>query len=382
LEKKRIFISVGENSGDMYGAELVKRLPQFEWIGITGPKMRNLNVKGIENIENISVVGITEVIPKYKKIKETFNRAVKELENGVDTLIVIDFPDFNIRLLEEAKKRNIKTVYFIPPQVWAWRRGRIKKIVEYTDLIISIFPFESELYKDYLKSTNQFVFVGHPLLDIVKTVEDTEGFREKLSIEKNKRIFGLLPGSRDKEIIRNLPIMLKVAERLINEYPNLHFVIPIQSSKGELTKRIVSNFRDIPLSVVDESIFKYPSYEVMEKSIFSIVTSGTATLEASIIGNPFCIVYKTSTLTYFIGRLLVNINFIGLPNIIANKEIVKEFIQKDFNVDNLFNHINDVLKNPNIYTKIKEELKSVRGKLGKGGALDRATNYIKNLVEK
>jgi len=354
--KKKAFISVGEASGDMYGAEIVKRLPDFEWIGITGSKLEELNIKSIENIENISVVGITEVIPKYKKIRETFKNAVKELENGVDILIVIDFPDFNIRLLKEAKKRKIKTVYFIPPQVWAWRKGRIKDIVEYTDLIISIFPFEKDIYKEHLKNPNQFVYVGHPLLDVVKTEETLESFKEKLNITRSEIIFGLLPGSRDKEINRNLPIMLETAQRLLQIYPKLHFVIPIQSAKEQLVKSIVSNFRNLPLSIVDERNFKYPAYEVMDKSYFSIITSGTATLEASIIGNPFCIVYKTSALTYFIGKLLVDINFIGLPNIIAGKEIVKEFIQKDFNSENLYNHINAILKDEDKYNEIKTEL--------------------------
>jgi lipid-A-disaccharide synthase len=378
---KKVFISVGEASGDMYAAELVKRLPDFNWYGITGSKLRDLNVKSIQNIENIAVVGITEVLPKYLEIRKTFKKAVEELKKDTDTLIVIDFPDFNLRLLEEAKKLNKKTIYFIPPQVWAWRKGRIKKIVEYTDLIISIFPFEKDLYQPYIKNENQFFFTGHPLLDIVK-VEETEGsFRKKLNIEKNKTIFGLLPGSRDSEIKRNLPIMLETASLLIKDFPNLHFVIPVHKTRLELTKEIVKNF-NLPINIITEEDFKYPSYEVMNKAYFSIITSGTATLEASIIGNPFCIVYKTSNLTYFIGKLLVSIDFIGLPNIIAGKEIVKEFIQNDFNSINLYQHIASILKNKSKYENIKEELNNVHNKLGKKGALDRISQKIREFITK
>ncbi len=378
---KKVFISVGEASGDMYAAELVKRLPDFNWYGITGSKLRSLNVKSIQNIENIAVVGITEVLPKYLEIRKTFKKAVEELKKDTDTLIVIDFPDFNLRLLEEAKKLNKKTIYFIPPQVWAWRKGRIKKIVEYADLIISIFPFEKDLYQPYIKNENQFFFTGHPLLDIVKVEETEESFRKKLNIEKNKTIFGLLPGSRDSEIKRNLPIMLETASLLIKDFPNLHFVIPVHKTRLELTKEIVKNF-NLPINIITEENFKYPSYEVMNKAYFSIITSGTATLEASIIGNPFCIVYKTSNLTYFIGKLLVSIDFIGLPNIIAGKEIVKEFIQNDFNSINLHQHIVSILKNKSKYENIKEELNKVHNKLGKKGALDRISQKIREFITK
>ncbi len=375
--KKRAFISVGEISGDNYGAQLVKKMPEFEWVGITGPKMEEAGVKSIENIKNISVVGLTEAIPKYFKIRETFKKAVKELDY-VDLLVVIDFPGFNLKLLKEAKKRGIKTVYFIAPQVWAWGKGRVPKIVENTDLLISIFPFEKNIYESYIGKDFRFEYVGHPLLDIVRTEETEESFKEKLKIPKNSKIFGLLAGSRESEVKVLLPILLKTAKILKKAFPEAYFVIPATENQEENVRNLVKNY-DLPLKVITRKELKNPSYEVMEKSVFSLIASGTATLEASIIGNPFALVYKVSPLTFAIGKRLVSIDFLGLPNIIAGKEVIKEFLQEDCNSITLANYCADVLMDKNKQEEIKQNLRKVREKLGEKGALDRAADLIRNI---
>ena len=375
--KKRAFISVGEVSGDIYGAQLVKRLPEFKWVGITGANLQKLNIKSIENIENISVVGLTEVIPKYRNIKKAFKRAVEELEKGVDLLIVIDFPGFNLKLLKEAKKRGIKTVYFIAPQVWAWGKGRIPKIVENTDLLISIFPFEEEFYKYYTSESFKFLYLGHPLLDVVKTEETEDSFKEMLSIHKNKKIFGLFAGSRESEVKTLLPILLKTAELISKVRKDLYFIIPATENQLENVLNIVKKFPSLPVKVITRKDFTYPSYEVMEKSVFSLIASGTATLEASIIGKPFALVYKVSPITFWIGEKLVSVKYLGLPNIISRKEVIKEFLQEDCNPVNLANYSLKVLSNPNIYLEIQENLKIVKSKLGEKGTLDRVANVIK-----
>ncbi len=375
--KKRAFISVGEISGDNYGAQLVKRLPEFDWVGITGPKMEEAGVESIENIKNISVVGLTEAVPKYFKIKETFKKAVKELDH-VDLLVVIDFPGFNLKLLKEAKKRGIKTVYFIAPQVWAWGKGRVPKIVENTDLLISIFPFEKKIYESYIGKDFRFEYVGHSLLDIVKTEETEESFKEKLKIPKNSKIFGLLAGSRESEVKVLLPILLETARILKKAFPEFYFVIPATENQEENVKNLVKKY-DIPLKVITRKDFKNPSYEVMEKSVFSLIASGTATLEASIIGNPFALVYKVSPLTFAIGKRLVSIEFLGLPNIIAGKEIIKEFLQEECSPTTLANYCANVLMDKNKQNEIKQNLKEVREKLGEKGALDRAADLIRSI---
>ena len=376
----KAFISVGEVSGDMYGAELVKRLADFEWVGITGNNLEKLNVKSIENIENISVVGLTEVLPKYKNIKKAFKRAVEELDKGVDLLIVIDFPGFNLKLLKEAKKRGIKTVYFIAPQVWAWGKGRIPKIVENTDLLISIFPFEKRFYEKYIGENFKFLYLGHPLLDIVKTEETEESFKCKLNIPKNKKIFGLLAGSRESEVKVLLPILLETARLISKVRKDLYFVIPATENQLNNVFNIVNQFSDLPVKVITKKDFKYPAYEVMEKSIFSLIASGTATLEASIIGNPFALVYKVSPITFQIGKRLVSVNYLGLPNIIYGNEIIKEFLQEDCNPIKLANYSLEVISNQNLYKQIQQNLRTVKSKLGEKGTLDRVANAIREFA--
>ncbi|SNZ08479.1 lipid-A-disaccharide synthase [Persephonella hydrogeniphila] len=375
---KKIFISVGEISGDNYASELIKLLPDFEWVGITGPKMREAGCKTVENLEDISVVGITEALPKYLKIKKAFKKAVSELDKGVDMLIVVDFPGFNLKLLEEAKKRGIKTVYFIAPQVWAWGKGRIPKIVKNTDILISIWPFEKNIYSDYLGSF-RFEYVGHPLLDIVKTETDEKEFKEKLGIEQNKKIFGLLAGSRESEVKTLLPIMLKSTEIMLRKRSDLHFVIPSTPNTQNIVKQLLSD-KNLPVSVIIKKDFKNPSYEVMRHSIFSVIASGTATLEASIIGNPFLLVYKVSPITFFIGKMLVSIKYLGLPNIIADREVIKELLQKECNPENIAEYSLRYLEDKQLYEKTKKDLQQVRQKLGEGGALYRTARIIESSI--
>jgi len=384
---KKIFVSVGEISGDNYASELAKHLKEYELIGITGPKMRAVGVKPVANLEDISVVGLTEALSKYKKIKEVFKQSVQALKSGVDLLIVVDFPGFNIKLLKEAKKLGIKTVYFISPQVWAWGSGRVKEIVENTDLLISILPFEEEIYKPYVSDKFKFAYVGHPLLDIIKIYENEDSFKQKLNIPKNKRIIGLLAGSRESEVNAILPILIETARLLTKTFDDLHFVIP---ATVNMVDRVLEKVDfNLPITVIASNLsdkdlpkFENPSYEVIKNAVFSIITSGTATLEAAIIGNPFIIVYKVSPITYFIGKKLVKINYLGLPNIIAGNEIVPELLQNRCNPLDIANKTLEFLTDKNLHETQKRNLEMVRKSLGEKGAIERASNLIRILLEK
>ncbi|RMD46805.1 MAG: lipid-A-disaccharide synthase [Aquificota bacterium] len=376
---KKVFISVGEISGDNYASQLIKKIPEFQWTGITGPKMREAGCKSVENIENISVVGITEAIPKYFQIKKAFRKSVEQLDKGVDLLIVVDFPGFNLKLLEEAKKRNIKTVYFIAPQVWAWGKGRIPKIAKNTDVLISIWPFEKDIYRKYEGKNFKVEYVGHPLLDIIKTEENESSFRKKAGILNEKKILGLFPGSRESEVKTLFPIMLKSAEIILKK-ENVHFVIPTTPNVESVVKGILKEFSHLPVSILDKKTFKNPSYEVMKHSYFSVIASGTATLEASIIGNPFLLVYKVSPLTFFIGKLLVSIDFLGLPNIIAKKEVIKELLQKECSPENIAKWSLRYLEDKALYEKTKKELEGVKNALGEKGAIEKTANIIKEII--
>ncbi len=377
MKKKKVFISVGEISADLYAAELIKRLPYIDWVGIAGPKMREAGCKPIETIENMSVVGITEVIPKYFYLKKVLKDAVETLKKGIDLLIVVDYPGFNLKLLKEAKKLGIKTVYFIAPQVWAWGSGRIKTIVENTDILIAIWPFEKDIYKEYENKDFRVEFVGHPILDIIKTEETKESFREKLNIPEHKKIFGLFPGSRENEIKLILPVMLEAAKLIHRADKTLYFVLPVTDNVKHTVKQIVQSYK-LPLKLVDTSTFKYPNYETMNNAFFSIITSGTATLEASIFTNPFIVVYKVSQITYMLGKMLVKIPYISLPNIVAGEEIVKELIQDQCNPVNLANWSLKYILDKDLYMKTKIDLKDkVKNRLGEKGALDKTANIIK-----
>ncbi|PMP76507.1 MAG: lipid-A-disaccharide synthase [Sulfurihydrogenibium sp.] len=385
---KKVFISVGEISGDNYASELVKRLKNYSLIGIAGPKMRAAGLTPVANIEDISVVGLTEAISKYSKIKQVFKKSVEILKEGVDLLIVVDFPGFNIKLLKEAKKLGIKTVYFISPQVWAWGKGRVKDIVENTDVMISILPFEEEIYKPYVSDKFKFFYVGHPLLDIIKTYETEESFKEKLSVPKHKKIVGLLAGSRESEVNVLLPIMLESAKLISRTFENIHFVIPATVNMVDKVLEKVSKYKDLPVSVITSNLsdanvpkFENPSYEVMKNSVFSIIASGTATLEASIISNPFILVYKVSPITFFIGKRLVSIPYLGLPNIIAGKEVVPELLQEECNPLNIANKTLEFLTDENLRENQIREFESIKAKLGEKGAIERTYNIINRLLE-
>ncbi|WP_028949831.1 lipid-A-disaccharide synthase [Sulfurihydrogenibium subterraneum] len=386
---KKIFISVGEISGDNYACEIVKRLKNYQIYAIAGPKMEAAGVIPVASIKDISVVGLTEALSKYSKIKEVFKKSVEILKEGVDLLVVVDFPGFNIKLIKEAKKLGIKTVYFISPQVWAWGKSRIKDIVENTDVLISILPFEEEIYKPFVSNKFKFFFVGHPLLDIVKTYETEESFKQKLSIPKHKKIIGLLAGSRESEVNVLLPIMLQSARLLSKTLENAHFVIPATVNMVEKVLEKTKDFKDLPLTVITSNLsefdipkFENPSYEVMKHSVFSIIASGTATLEAAIIGNPFILVYKVSPITYFIGKRLVSIPFLGLPNIIAGKEVVPELLQERCTPLNIANKTLEFLFDEKLQEKQKQDLLEVKSKLGEKKAIDKAAEIISTLLEK
>ncbi len=376
---KKAFISVGEISGDNYASLLVKSLPEFDWIGITGPKMRKSGVKTVERLENISVVGLTEAVPKYFKLKEAFKKSVAVFEQGIDLLVVVDFPGFNLRLLREAKKRGIKTVYFIAPQVWAWGRRRIPKIVQNTDLLIAIWPFEEKIYSKYTSEKFRVEYVGHPILDVIKTEETEESFKMKAGISADKKLFGLLPGSRESEVNTLLPILLTSAEIIYKKREDMHFVIPSTPNMEEKIKKITVGYK-IPVTVITDKYFSYPAYEVMKHSVFLNVASGTATLETAILGNPFLLVYKVSPITYFIGKMLVSIDYIGLPNIIAGKEIVKELLQKECSPEIISYWSLKYLEDIKMYERLKEDLKRVRSVLGKKGAIRKTADLIREIL--
>lgn len=376
-EGKNIVIITGEASGDLYGGKLAKSIkelsPDVELQGMGGSNMLKAGVNLIFDITDLSGIGALEVITKIPKFFQRLKEVGNYLkENKPQLLILIDFPEFNMRLAKIAKSLMIPTVYYIPPTAWAWRKGRAKTMAKFVDKVISIFDFEAKVYQE---AGNDVEFVGHPLVDIAVAKMTKEEACEKFNLNPKKKIIGILPGSRKKEIEMLLPIMLSAVEKIQNHLPDIQFVIPLAST---LSKEDISDFR---FQISDFGIIENNTYEVMNISDLLIVASGTATLEAACLQTPMIIVYKLNWLTWQLGKLLVSTGgFIGMPNIVAGKEIVPELLQNKAKPEYVSQYAINLLENEYKRKKIIQELTQVREKLGSKGATTRAAKAILKCV--
>ena len=363
---KRIMILAGEASGDIYGAYLTRAIkdvsPNVKFFGLGGQEMENAGVKIIHQSSLMAVVGLTEVIYKSRYILKALKEMKKILSvNPPDLLILIDYPGFNLNLAKSAHAMRIPVLYYIPPQLWAWWKRRVNKLSKRVDQLAVILPFEKEFYQGYGIAVE---YVGHPLLDMPLPAEGKREIRKRLGIDNTKRpLLGLLPGSRSEEIARHMPIMIDAAKILSRNYPDLHCILPLASTvKENMIRCYVEN------SDLDVTIERLDTKLMLKVSDMAFIASGTATLEAAITGTPMVIVYKVSTMSYMLGRLLVNVSNIGLVNLVANKTVVPELIQGNATAKNLAEQGMIILKNSSVRSKIKKELRLVKAKLGKGGA--------------
>lgn len=371
---KKILIIGGEASGDKHGALLIKALkeiePTIEVCGMGGPEMLSAGLKGLDST-SISVMGIVEVIARYGDIKKAFNKLLEMLDGDKDIkgVVLIDYPEFNLRFAKEVKKRSIPVIYYVSPQVWAWREHRKYKIAQVVTKMLVILPFEENLYSDVGLDTE---FVGHPLAEEVKCSYSKDEAREKLGVTSYKAVVAILPGSRAGEISRILPKMLEGVNEFEKDNKGTVFLIP--KAEG-IDREVFENF--IKHSSADIRIIEKDYYTVLRASDAALVTSGTATLETAIMGVPMAICYKVNALTYAIGKMLVRVKHIGLPNIIADKSIVKEFIQGDLNKTNIADELKRLLFDESYIKEIKKEIEAVGLKLTeKGNSADRAAQAI------
>jgi lipid-A-disaccharide synthase len=374
---RNILIVAGEASGDMYGADLVKEMskiyPDLRFYGIGGNKLKEAGVELIADAAQISVVGLTEVFSKLIN----FFKVIKILKNKLDALkpalvILIDFPDFNLNIVaRQAKKRNIKVFYYISPQVWAWRKGRIKQIKKLVDKMAVILPFEVDLYA---KNNFSVSYVGHPLVDIVKVNVSKKEARKNLGLSEDKTTIGLLPGSRTAEVKSLLPEMMQAAQIMKKNIKNVQFILPkADTLDATIINEIISKY-DVEIKIIVGR-----TYEAIFCCDLAVVTSGTATLETGLLGVPMIIVYKVSLLSYLIGRLVINVKNIGLVNIIAGKTVVPEFIQREASGGQIAAEALAILESER-YEQIKKELSAISAKLGKSGAAARAAQIACSMV--
>ena len=360
-KKESIFICVGEHSADLHAAALAKELfdsaPQIEIFGMGGSRMREAGVDTVVDSESeASVMGLTEVFSSLAKLYKAFGKLEAEVKlRQPKVAVFLDFPDFNFLLLRRLKKQGIKTVYFICPQVWAWRTGRIKWFKRYVDRVAAIFPFEKEFYE---KHGVDVKFVGHPFLSKPAPTCTREEFLSSLGISSSDTVLGLLPGSRKAEVERLLVPMLEAFRLHQKKNPSLKALVPIADS---LPRSLVENIVGDDLSI---TLLSAKAREVLAFSDASVITSGTATVEAAISGRPFSVCYKLSAFSYWIGKLLVRgVDSFSMVNLIAGKKVVSEYLQEEVTVENLEKEI-DSLLNDNIKKKrIVEDLLLVKDML-------------------
>ncbi|MBK5284999.1 MAG: lipid-A-disaccharide synthase [Bacteroidia bacterium] len=363
----KYYIIAGEASGDMHGANLLKELKLLDnnaafrcW---GGDRMKSAGGEIVKHYRELAFMGFTEVILNLRTILRNISFCKDDiLEWKPDVLILIDYPGFNLRIAEFAKKNSIRVVYYISPQVWAWKQSRVEKIKRFVDMMLVILPFEKEFYK---KFNYDVEYVGHPLLDeIISQEKNTDANWKRKNGLDDKLVIALLPGSRVQEIKQMLPLMLSV----IHKFPDYHFAVSIAPSVDEqLIKTICEGF---PVKFIAND-----SYSLLRNSYAALVTSGTATLETALFKVPEVVCYKGGNVSYMIARQLVNVKYISLVNLIMEKEVVKELIQSELTAKNIATELEKILNSE----KRKEVLKSyeeLREKLGGSGASARVAGLI------
>lgn len=367
--KKRVLILSGEASGDLHGARLVEAVtsldPNVHFYGMGGAQLAQAGVEIVVDSTQLAVVGLVEILSHFKPLWAAWKKIRNLIKhNPPDLLVLIDYPGFNLQMARLAKKHHIKVLYYISPQVWAWKKGRVKTIRRCVDKMLVIFPFEEKFYQQYQVNAE---FVGHPLVDSIQPSLSKHQAQVAFNLAANQRVVGLLPGSRKGEIQRLMPVMMQAAARLKKQHPDLVFLLPLAVS---LTPEDIAPYLDpnLPVQIIQDQF-----NNVVQLCDAAIVASGTATLQTALLGTPMVVIYKTTASTYFLAKRVIKIPFISLCNIVAEKLVVKELIQQDANPDAISQEINQLLVNDQYTTLMRQNLKAIKEKLGsKGAATDAA----------
>ena len=371
----KIMIAAGEPSGDLHAAGLIKALhsnkhydgKSFDCFGMGLEKMKDAGLRQLVNAKNLSLIGIFEVLIHYPNIKRAYRRLVNAMkEESPDLLVLIDYPEFNLRLALAARKLGIKTLFYISPQVWAWRSKRVKKIAHCIDMMAVIFPFEEKIYHDAGVPVR---YVGHPFVDQI-----SHDLSPTISRSNTKNIL-LLPGSRTIEIRRLLPILCRSAVKIKNQMPSVHFSLLLAPGiPATLIEKYLQKYQ-IKCELIDEN-----SDSAMRDSDLAITASGSASLQLALHETPMIIIYKVSWLTYIFLKKLIKIPYIGLVNIILGKKIAPELIQHDANADAICREVFLLLENKNRIQQIKRDLHEIKKILGPSGATKKIADLVREMV--
>lgn len=369
----RIFVSAGEASGDLHGSRLVRALRDLEpGMRITclgGPALRDAGAEVLVENHDLAVVGLFEVFHHLRTIVAAWRKIEAHLRKERPGLIVlIDFPDFNFLLARLAARLGIRVFYYISPQIWAWRKGRVRTIRRFVHDMAVILPFETEFYR---RCGIQVHYVGHPLLDVMETAPTVEAARERYRPAGSAPLVGILPGSRRSEIRLMFPMLLETASRLCERVPGISFLMPVAPTLDAGPIREAVEARRLPIRVVAGD-----TYGAIRACDLLVTVSGTVTLEAAILGTPMILVYRVSDLSYYTGRHLIKVKFVGLPNLIAGRGILPELLQHDANPERLTAEALDFLQNPMRLEGQRRDLASIRAQLGTPGVARRTARLV------
>ena len=364
-----IMIIAGEASGDLHGAGLVRAMqqmtPEYHFCGMGGNSLQQQGVEILVDAAKMAVVGIVEVLAHLKDIRAAMRTLEKRLQDKRPSLLIlIDYPDFNLILAGKARKLGIPVFYYISPQVWAWRSGRIKKISRLVDRMAVILPFEKEFYHLHGMEVD---YVGHPLMDSVKISMEKKDFLQRHDIPADKILVGILPGSRKKEIKTMLPILLEAAKQLFDTHKELIFLLPLAPTLS-LADLDDNGLRDVKFDI---RVISKNRYDLMAACDLALAASGTVTLELAILDVPMLVAYRLSPLTHFLGHRFIKVKYASLTNLIVNSEIVTELLQDEARSDNIVRELTSLLPGGKKRDKMLAGLSRVRARLGEGGASKR-----------
>jgi len=378
-----VLIVAGEASGDLYGGLLMRAMAAaapgtIEFVGVGGPAMRAAGLRPLGDAGAMGVTGLFEVLGRLGTIWRAYREARAALAGGgrpPDLAILIDYPDFNLRLARHAKRAGIPVLYFVSPQVWAWRKGRVGPIARRVDRMLVILPFEEELYR---AAGVPVEFVGHPLLDLVHAGRTRGQTLPSLGLDPLRPTLALLPGSRGNEIARHLPPMIGAAALLTNEFKDLQVTIPVAPTVG--LEEMRHSVRRAGGETLRPALVLEDRYDAVAACDAAVVASGTATLETALLGVPMVIVYRMNPLTYALARAVSEVPHIGMANLIAGERVVPELVQRECTAERIATELRRILTDPVGAAAIRLKLAGVRARLGRTGAIERVARAAWSMI--
>jgi lipid-A-disaccharide synthase len=374
--RPRLLVSCGEPSGDLYAAELTRhlraRVPDLEVLGLGGDRLEGEGAHLLAHVRDVAVVGLFEVLRHLRRLRAVFRGLLDEVDRGRPALaVLVDYAGFNLRLARALRARGVPVVYYVSPQVWAWRRGRLRTIRQTVSHMIVIFPFEEALYREAGVPVS---FVGHPLVDLVEPAPDPAAFLTSAGLDPSRPVIAVLPGSRPQEVAHNIAPLAGALRLLAGARPELQFALAVAT--GLDPRALEGAVQGLPVKLLSGK-----THALMSASTLGLVASGTATVEAALVEMPMLVVYRLSRLTYTLGRPFVRVPHYAMANLIAGRRVVKELIQADFTPERVADEALALLDDPPARAALRGELGEVRRRLGPPGASERAAAVVANLIQ-